>query len=78
MKQKTWQERFDENKFSWYYKDTASGFCFLNEKEIKSFIASELSALAKEMIEIFDESDLEKNETRYALMEVLEDNNVNL
>jgi len=91
MKQTTWQERFDENKFSWYYKDNASGFCFLNEKEIKSFILSELSALAKKMIEkidklikknirINDENsdtlDLLLSQIRQAQMEVLKDNGI--
>jgi len=94
MKQKTWQERFDENKFSWYYKDNASGFCFLNEKEIKSFILSELSTLTKKMIEKIPDSILDgegKIEidyntgfnqalffTRQAQMELLKNNGINI
>ena len=31
-------KEFDEERFGWYYKDTASGFCHLYNSKIKQFL----------------------------------------
>ena len=45
---KTMEERFDDAKYGWYYRDRASGFCFLREDEIKSFISQEIERAVRE------------------------------
>ena len=45
---KTMEERFDDTKYGWYYRDRASGFCFLREDEKKSFISQEIERAVRE------------------------------
>ena len=45
---KTMEERFDDAKYGWYYRYRASGFCFLREDEIKSFISQEIERAVRE------------------------------
>ena len=38
-----WRKEFSEERFGWYYKDRASGFCHLYTSKIKKFISEALS-----------------------------------